>query len=544
MSEEKKDKIKNGQVLAYPIVIEEKKVAEKLRETLEYVQQKSNEYLEFAHENRLYNVFDKNKSKYSYKVLEPIFVKLYRQSKLPSRINRGVLEIVGRTMRQVRDRKRVFDLLMKKTQDPKKWTSKLLVKDGIYIKIDYIKNIKEQVINYKRKNNNELPQDFYALQKPPKVKKKILTYAPDDGQAIKIEKKNNKVVVSFKVIDRKNGAIKWYWLKTNIKLPLFLEDKHITSPDIRFECVRGNYLPVLDFKVTIEKPQKIESGNFITFDWGVRKLTTLCVFNEKGQQLSQPHFVNFSRVQDKLQRIYKDIDHWKSKRDKLAHKDSLFKKCNREIAKRWSKITTLNKEIAHTTANIIVFFAQHFNCSKIYCENLKSLKSQKKSKDKNREINTTVRQKIMSLVDYKARLCGITLAKPVHPAGTSSLCPRCSHKGQHIKASDNKQKIHKTFSWFHCAKCKFSADRDYVACINIARKVLFKKNLKKCTKTVVYKKTRLPDSLFRQDAGAKTHCTSHIHYLKGWIHSVSLSSIVVQKSFNSFKGTIFGILRV
>ncbi|WP_372364940.1 zinc ribbon domain-containing protein [Candidatus Uabimicrobium sp. HlEnr_7] len=543
MSEEKKDKIKNGQVLAFPIPIKNKEVAEKLRETLAYVQEKANEYLEFAHKNKLYSVFDGNNSKYSYKVLEPIFVKLYKKSKMPSRINRGVLEIVGRTMRQVRDRMRVFNLLMKETNDPKKWTNKLLIKNEIFEKAHYVKNIREQVINYKRKHRN-IPEDFYALQKPPKVKKKILTYAPDDGQAIKLTKDKDKIKLSFKVIDRCGKQIKWRWLETSIKFPSFLEEKQITSPDLRFDCVHGDYLPILDFKITVEKPKKQKSENFITIDWGVRKLLTLCVFNNKGEQLSQPYFANFCGIQSKLQRIYKDIDHWKSKRDKLLHKDSLFKKCNREIAKRWNKISLINKEISHTTANIIVFFAKHYNCSKIYYENLKSLKSRGCSRNKNHQINTTVRQKIIALTDYKASLCGYSLQKPIHPAGTSSICPKCSHKGQHFSSSDNHKKQHKSLPWFYCPNCTFSADRDYVACLNIARKAIFKKNLKKCTKTVVYKKTRLPDSLFRQDAFATTHCKGHIYYLKGWIHSVSLSSKVVQKSFNSFKGTIFGILRV
>ncbi|WP_372369597.1 hypothetical protein [Candidatus Uabimicrobium sp. HlEnr_7] len=50
----------------------------------------------------------------------------------------------------------------------------------------------------------------------------------------------------------------------------------------------------------------------------------------------------------------------------------------------------INKEISHTAANIIVFFAKHYNCSKIYYENLKSLKSSSYSRSKNRQINTTL----------------------------------------------------------------------------------------------------------------------------------------------------------
>lgn len=288
-------------------------------------------------------------------------------------------------------------------------------------------------------------------------------------------------------------------------------------------------------------------------DWGTRKIATCCVFNDKGEQLSQPIFIHHKNVQEKLIRIRADIDRWKSKRDKLAHKDSLFKKCNREIAKRWKKFTAINRELAHTVANVIVFVAQKYNCSKIYSEQLNSLKSQKKSKKLNWIINTTVRQKIYSLIKYKSAMLNISLEKPVPPHGTSSICPKCSHKGCCYKASDRKHKSKKTFPWFQCSHCSFNADRDYVATINIARRATEKKNLKQCKKSIVYKKNTLSDPLLRQTAlRNKTHSNlknvshsgSRDRYLKGWISSLFLSSTVVLQSFNSRKGTIFGILRV
>ena len=545
MSEEKKEtKIKNGQVLAFPIPIRCEETIKKLRETLDYVQKKTNEYLEFAHEHKLYDVFAEEKGKYAYKILEPIFVEMYRKSQFPSRINRGVLEIVGRTMRQVRDRKSLFCKLISICSDPKKWTSRLLQKEGLFVKEEYVKNLKEQVINYRRKHN-ELPKDFYELQKAPKVKEKILTYAPDDKQAIKIEIENNHIALSLKVIEREKEKIKWKWLQTTVKIPDFLQDKQITAPDLRFDCIRGDWLPVLDFKITIERKPKVESDNFVTVDWGTRKIATCCVFNTRGEQISQPIFLHFTPLQKKLTRIRMDIGQWKSKRDKLEHKDSLFKKCNREIARRWKKFTAINQEIAHTTANVIVFIAQQYNCSKIYCEHLKSLKSKNKSAQLNWIINTTVRQKIYSLANYKASLCGISLAKPLSPAGTSSICPKCSHSGHHIKSSDRKNQKKKSFSWFSCSHCNFSADRDYVATLNLARKVIYKKNLKQCKKSTVYKKDTLSDQLLRQTAlRNENHSRSRTHYLKGWTSSLFLSSTVVLQSFNSHKGTIFGILRV
>lgn len=141
---------------------------------------------------------------------------------------------------------------MKLSADPKKWKVSLLKEEHNFVKTEYVKNIKEQVINYNRKHQ-KLPEDFYDLQKPAQLKEKILTYAPDDKQAIKITAEEEKIKLSFKVIDYENNKIKWKWIDTTIEIPPFLRDKQITPPDLRLDCIRGDWFPVLDFKITIPK---------------------------------------------------------------------------------------------------------------------------------------------------------------------------------------------------------------------------------------------------------------------------------------------------
>jgi hypothetical protein len=62
-----------------------------------------------------------------------------------------------------------------------------------------------------------------------------------------------------------------------------------------------------------------------------------------------------------------------------------------------------------------------FGCESIFVEYLKGLKSKTGIKDLNWRVNTTVRQAIYDLVDYKAKLCGVKLG--ASPIGSVSHLP-------------------------------------------------------------------------------------------------------------------------
>jgi hypothetical protein len=77
-----------------------------------------------------------NSSLPAYKLLEPKIKnkKLY----IPSRINRGILEITGRILRQQNDRESLFSLLVSCSKGPQKWDFSLLKeKKNIYKKSQY-----------------------------------------------------------------------------------------------------------------------------------------------------------------------------------------------------------------------------------------------------------------------------------------------------------------------------------------------------------------------------------------------------------------------
>ncbi|MFQ6067248.1 MAG: hypothetical protein ACE5K3_08230 [bacterium] len=95
----------------------------------------------------------------AWKVLENKGVTISRE--IPSRIRRGILEIVGRNLRQQADRKEMFDSLTSISKEPEKWDYKLLVKNkSLYKKSAYIVNLSEQVSNFVKKEGRRTVRLF------------------------------------------------------------------------------------------------------------------------------------------------------------------------------------------------------------------------------------------------------------------------------------------------------------------------------------------------------------------------------------------------
>ncbi|MFQ6052495.1 MAG: zinc ribbon domain-containing protein, partial [Candidatus Hydrothermarchaeota archaeon] len=430
------------------------------------------------------------KNKYAYKCLEKrVENKRYY---IPSRINRGLLEIAGRMLRSLKDRRELYSLLKETGKEPQDWDYELLKKDSLYRKSQYIENLKEQALNY-LKENDSLPEDYLDLVDFPKLKNGMITYSPDDGQAIKLETNGKEIKVCLKVlkedIDRSESRSDWEWIKLTCALPDIVaeKDQQLLQPSLRLSNISGRLTPVLDLKISVEENEKKESKNFLTVDWGLNKLVTVCVFSESGEQISRPFFLKSNAIQNKLFLLRKEIDNLKSKRDKLPYGATKANWYNREIAKKWNKFSSIQKQLSHMAANVIVEIARIYNCSRIYVEWLKSLKSRKFGRRLNWKINSQVRQKIYEKVEYKANLAGISLERPINPGWTSQFCPKCGKRGLNVKASDRLDERTKSGGWFYCKNCGYNADRDYVACQNLARLALYGNKLKNMSKAFAYK---------------------------------------------------------
>jgi len=520
-----KKKAKQGQTLSYPLVLRGED-GEKIVNTLFWLKEVTNKYLGKYYKPAVLEMLSGSEKK-AYKVLEPLVTSKWKK-RIPSRINRGVLEITGRVLRTINARRNLFELLSTSYGDnPCQWDYRKLIEyQGIYVKAMYVQNLAEQTENFlKRKekpakdlfgflqNKEKSGKDFFEIQARPRLKQAILSFAPDDGQAIQMERHEDYLVLRLKVLEDD----KWKWVSLAVTLPPFLRSYMAVAPDIRVVCVHGEWVPVLDYKIQRPCEEEKETPYFLTVDWGVRKLITVCVFDRQEHQICPPIFLKFETIHNKLSRIRTEIDALKAKRDSWPRNSSLWAKYNREIARRWRKFRAIQKELAHLASSVIVLIAQIYGCSEIYVEWLKGLKSQKYGHSLNWLINTTVREAIYEKVAYKAKLVGIELKRPVQPYGTSQYCPRCGKKGIHTQAPNQTAEV-KSGGWFLCPSCGYNADRDYVACCNLARKVLYG-NLKDNLNVIAYKAIKISDLLFRQSSCFRKRLRQH---LNGWKAVISL----------------------
>ena len=181
-----KKKKRQRQTLSYPLAIRSEDNARILR-TLQYLQKITNKYLHrFYQKETLELLCDSGKK--AYKVLEGYQTRAGRKTRIPSRVNRGVLEITGRTLRTTGNRKNLFELLVNTFgENPVTWKyNKLIKQKNIYIKSHYIQNLGEQTENFFEEFGT-YPNDFFELQHCPKLKKAMVSFAPDDGQAVRPE---------------------------------------------------------------------------------------------------------------------------------------------------------------------------------------------------------------------------------------------------------------------------------------------------------------------------------------------------------------------
>ena len=261
-----------------------------------------------------------DEKKFAYKCLENVAEN--KRYYIPCRINRGLLEIVGRILRTVKDRRELYLLLSKIEEEPEKWDYKLLVESNdVYKKSQYVENIKEQAKNYKDFNDS-LPDDYLNLAKAPRLKNGMISYSPDDEQAIKLVLKDNNLLISLKVLkdnEKPRNRSDWQWISFSAPLPSILAKDNLNnvSPDLRVSVLRGKLVPILDFKIEVEEKNQKESKNFVTVDWGLNKLVTISVFNEDGKQISRPFFLKCDAIQKKLLRIRKEIDNLKSNQSRF-----------------------------------------------------------------------------------------------------------------------------------------------------------------------------------------------------------------------------------
>lgn len=402
---------------------------------------------------------------------------------IPSRVWRSILESVGRILRSMAERKRIFELLLPcfngKAKDAAKKLYDLLKDDGKQEKFGYLFNVAEAMANFYAEHER-LPQDFFELQRKPEPEKFTFTTSADDGpekgQVMKYEYISHVLRGRVKLPTRLEPESEedWEWFSFEVELPEELKKKlaeggKLCAPDLRLKVKpSGKLIALLDVKVEVpeEKPSG-EKDRALGCDWGQRKLITGTVISREGQ-LTPPFFVFWSALKAKLFRIRQEISRLQKIRDRYERKSLEWKRYNRMIASSWQKYHRIQHQLAHQVSNLLVLLARAFNCRYIFVEWLITLRGRKgRLKDLNWWVTTTVRGLLFRLLKYKARLFGIRCLT-VPPGGTSCTCPRCLGRGKHIKSPGEPQEKD-SGAFFVCPSCGYSADRDYVGSLNVGR---------------------------------------------------------------------------
>jgi hypothetical protein len=78
--------------------------------------------------------------------------------------------------------------------------------------------------------------------------------------------------------------------------------------------------------------------------------------------------------------------------------------------------------------------------------------------------------KLESILDYKLRLAGLPPLRPVVAGGTSVTCPACGERDPASRASQER---------FACTRCGFTAHADTVGAVNIARRAVALRDIKR-----------------------------------------------------------------
>lgn len=449
-------------------------------------------------------------------------IQLERPFDVPSRIWRGVLEIVGRILRTQADKQDLFYFLKSITTDEQQWCWQLCKDNGRqFVKANYIYSLKGAVEAYRKKNDNRFPETYFDITRCPRLKNGVLTYAPDDGQAIRYELKGTTLKVCLKVLSKES---KWVWKDASFAIPDIvlnrLEDGTMKSPDLR----QKNGKVFLDLKIeTKVEPSDNPHKNNLFVDWGVtRKLLAIIIVTPDGTQLGSPIFLKYEGIFRKLHRIRQSIDQLKKTRKKIARRKNQkrWDEYSLQIFRRWEKYHQLQKQIAHLASNVIIDLALAFNCDSIYAEDLATLNAKKYSRWLNRVINSTVRSQIYNKVEYKGKLKGIKLQRPIKAWDTSQYCPYGSGKGHRYTSSDGTKCA--GGGWFISDGC--SLDADYVACKNLARRVLFDFSLLKA-KALAYKERATLAKQFRQGSEGLRNLQ---RALSGWTHGANVVPLSLQ----------------
>jgi IS605 OrfB family transposase len=349
----------------------------------------------------------------------------------------------------------------------------------------------------------------------------ILPYAPDDGQAIQLNRNKNEISVRLKLpkISYPLNRHDWHWLSFSLTIPSKVYQRindctNIASttstlhlPTLRYITLKGGLvLPFLEFAWSIkyEEQPSLKKNRVMATDLGIINLTT-SVICEAGSQISQPIFWSPDKqLLHKIQQYYQHIAHLQKKLDRYPGQWLGQGKRKQERDRLYRKLNRQRELILHLTSKYLIKTALLWQCQTLVLEDLRSYEPPKNKRNLSRKLSNWLRGSLYEKLLYKAKQFGINI-KRVSARWTSSYCPRCGMLGQKIIDPSNKT-VDKLGRYFYCPHCQYTADRDVIGSVNIYRmhqehqKRLFHLKL---AKPVSYMGAGIPRNRPR---GAPVHC--------------------------------------
>lgn len=404
-----------------------------------------------------------------------------------SRFKRCVYHRVTHVLDAHADEYRAFDFITSIVEERKikrigwQHIRTQLFDESPYISWGVVEACVEKLNRYYTRHGR-FPQHYTELIETPEPNG-TLPYAPDKGDyhIHDVELKDGEVVVTVNAPDSLSAGSYHDWTEHELRLPthdrfhqLVDAGDGLGAPTLHHDEDTGY---VIDIPVDVpELKAEGKDGRVLAVDLGVKKQAT-CVPIEQAdgehRQVAPPTFIDHPS-KDKLFRIKSDAEGINDRlgalrrqgKDHTERFDHLLSEC-RQTRRRERHV---RRQIQHDVANQLVWTALVHDCSEIVFESLGGLGGRDHEGRTAWSISSWARGKLLNLVDYKAELVGLGV-ETVNPWGTSRYCPRCSERGDTVKAPDDHTEM-RSGGHFHCPECGYEADRDVVGAINVGRKHL------------------------------------------------------------------------
>ena len=464
---------------------------------------------------------------------------------LPSRIRRGVAEWVGRILRGQYKRMNCYYDCLKAVN----WLgvetkeNKLVAvvmqhcrtksKNGKTYSF-YKKVMVEQTIALIKNWNKKLSIDFSMFEYidfvEPTIQNFTFPFGPDDKQAIQYQNEGQTINLRMKLPNtaQPRSIADWQWVESKLTIPEKILEKieqayssQPKKPILRTKILKGGFeYFFLQFPWEFQKAKKRDGKErTLAIDLGLKKIAT-CVVCEDGKQVSKPIVIKLKGSQYRhIERIYNNIagvQHQMAKqKKKRTSKQIGVDRRDEERSRLYQKRNRLGEELAQHSSNKLIDIAHKWQCTIIVIEDLRDYKPPRGKRSWSRRLSQWLRGRIASLLENKCLERGLTLQK-VCPWNTSTHCPRCTIKGVKVLGPNNSIEDLKG-RWFICHQCGFSADRDYIAAINIYRASFIDyKTIKslKDTNPIPYMDIGTPHSTV-PSGGSDMNCTNAIVVVTG-----------------------------